>query len=975
MTEGTVSRYPGPRPFQDVDIERAIFKGRDTEIAALWNRILANTLVVVYAKSGAGKTSLLKAGISDHLRSNGCLPVFIRLNDVERELARSVELAVKDTAGRSSVDCSVSDESSLAGFFKTLKLWRGIRLLTPVLMLDQFEELFTKQSSERRDNFIRELAELVHAAAIPGGTPVKIVISIREDHLTRLERLAVEIPQVFHDRFKLDLLAPEGAWRAIEEPAVLEDPKFQTRPFSFTAGTVEQIVRFLCRSGPASGPSTMAAGSSDEEIEPFQLQVICVEAERIALLKQHAAPKQPSAIDYKNDLHGDAGLRRLLASFYEERLRALPKPHSRRALHRFFERGLIENGTRRMLEAGEITRTYGLPPGTLEELANSHLIRSEPRGSRLFYEISHDTLVAPIMQSRRNRRNRMLRSSAGAAVPAILLLALAFFLTVNSDWYQASKSSTRGSELVQKMALSNEGHEDVLFWNLASALYGSEPEWDFKYTTDSSLVAQTWLHVARIFQTKGQDPAKAFQAAQSLAAQAKAVDPYQTALIWAYIAIASEDRRDASLKTMQESAQKLDTNARVQVYAKLAHLFTDNDLPDLALESLQQAIASAKDAPYTVVGSNDLKAMSSVGVYLERKGRWIFDPGSLQIELGIESRTSKNALLFAYAASEFSRAPDIKDASTRAQQSFETALEQLGLVEPEKLRQGKILDAVQSRLEQLKLTETTFTEINIAFKSLSQLAGEDLADSPELAARTWKLAAIPARKLYAPFPQLGNEKALPVVVVGLAQAGKLDEALETIKDLSEVDRLLALIDIADFLYLQPGREAQFENVLNRWESYATGPVPIRVKLQRIVRSGQLDQVESLEETRADPQVLDSSSLLLLKIEALVRTTNDRPFERLKLAERLAEKLPDDQNPWESFRMIGVEYARRGYLREARAVAEKCHREPEELSILSEVLLSYVAVRWPESSRDVAASREFLIQLRPCLQAGSACKKF
>src|SRR5215510_683204 len=52
--------YPGPRPFERG--EQSVFFGRDREIADLLSLIIAHREVLLYAQSGAGKTSLLNAG-------------------------------------------------------------------------------------------------------------------------------------------------------------------------------------------------------------------------------------------------------------------------------------------------------------------------------------------------------------------------------------------------------------------------------------------------------------------------------------------------------------------------------------------------------------------------------------------------------------------------------------------------------------------------------------------------------------------------------------------------------------------------------------------------------------------------------------------------------------------------------------------------------------------------------------------------
>lgn len=71
------------------EIEDAnIFFGRDTATEELHNVILKDRLTVLHAKSGAGKTSLLNAGLSPRLIREGCLPVYARPYEDPREKIR-----------------------------------------------------------------------------------------------------------------------------------------------------------------------------------------------------------------------------------------------------------------------------------------------------------------------------------------------------------------------------------------------------------------------------------------------------------------------------------------------------------------------------------------------------------------------------------------------------------------------------------------------------------------------------------------------------------------------------------------------------------------------------------------------------------------------------------------------------------------------------------------------------------------------
>ena len=54
-------RYPGVKPFATT--EQELFFGRDRDIEDLWNLLWLSKLVVLFGKSGYGKSSLINAGI------------------------------------------------------------------------------------------------------------------------------------------------------------------------------------------------------------------------------------------------------------------------------------------------------------------------------------------------------------------------------------------------------------------------------------------------------------------------------------------------------------------------------------------------------------------------------------------------------------------------------------------------------------------------------------------------------------------------------------------------------------------------------------------------------------------------------------------------------------------------------------------------------------------------------------------------
>ena len=401
------TRYPGAQPFADSTLSRKLFSGRDQEAVALTHQVLANRLVVLFARSGLGKTSLLNAGVVEPLRAQGLLPLTIRFNDVEHGSLAAFYASVRSGCLQQGIEYLAGDDRSLWHFFKTAEFWQGDQLLEPVLILDQFEEIFTLQSEAQRTAFIDQLSYLVRGvrpkpadradgagnAALSDAPPrVKIVLSMREDFLANVEELSDRIPEILDNRFRLLPLTRANAAQAIERPSKVEDPALATQPFRIGEDAKELILDFLQRR--VDGSRSQAAA----QIEPFQLQLICQYLEDS---QQRRTDKSASQVLSAADIGGEARLRRITKSFYRRQLLTVPF-WQRRRVRALCSESLISLGGRRLrLEESEITRLTGVKAATLNLLVERRLLRVEPSDAGAYYELSHDSLVAPVLESRR----------------------------------------------------------------------------------------------------------------------------------------------------------------------------------------------------------------------------------------------------------------------------------------------------------------------------------------------------------------------------------------------------------------------------------------------------------------------------------------------------------------------------------------------------------------------------------------------
>ncbi|HMX41038.1 MAG TPA: hypothetical protein PKD78_11945, partial [Saprospiraceae bacterium] len=87
-------RYPGLKPFERS--QSSVFHGRGEDVKRLSDLILRERVVVLFSKSGIGKTSLLQAGVAPELERQDFVPVFLRSERTEMPLCTTLS----DTLGK-----------------------------------------------------------------------------------------------------------------------------------------------------------------------------------------------------------------------------------------------------------------------------------------------------------------------------------------------------------------------------------------------------------------------------------------------------------------------------------------------------------------------------------------------------------------------------------------------------------------------------------------------------------------------------------------------------------------------------------------------------------------------------------------------------------------------------------------------------------------------------------------------------------
>ena len=204
--------FPGLVPFEESDAW--LFHGRQDEVRVISANLHAARLTVLYGESGAGKSSLLNAGVAAKIRARTEADIkrWGKMNfaavttrtwsgDPIRELTGAVAKAVPGAPGGGNLESVLLAASQQVNG-------------NVLVILDQFEEYFRYLDDGKVDSaFLNQFGALWSR-----DLRVNFLISLREDSLGVLERLKKWIPDPYENRVRLEHLTVTGARAAILEP-------------------------------------------------------------------------------------------------------------------------------------------------------------------------------------------------------------------------------------------------------------------------------------------------------------------------------------------------------------------------------------------------------------------------------------------------------------------------------------------------------------------------------------------------------------------------------------------------------------------------------------------------------------------------------------------------------------------------------------------------------------------------------------
>jgi len=415
--------YKGLVPYGEEDAR--YFFGRDRERRLISAALRASRLTVLYGESGAGKSSVLAAGVAHDLRDDPDYalvlfrdwrddPMFDLLDAVCGRLLNLPGFPMRD----GSLD--VPKLRSKGHFFwgpdapqrpgELLQRWSEATKRALLIVLDQFEEYFQYHPGESGPGTLaEELPRLLSQADLP----VNFLFAVREDALGTLDRFKGAIPNLFDNLLRVEHLTRKAAQEAIVEPLKKFKEDFlagrfsasedhHLHPIEIEEQVAAQVVSEILR----------AQGGEQERVQAPYLQLVMTRWWEREMESDSPAMRL-------NVLYDLGGVKTIVERYLEDTL-AILSPQDKEIVAEVFRYMVTPTGRKIAQTTTDLTKNlhsfFSLRSldGILSGLQGARLLRKvpPPRGSlpdETCYEFAHDVVAKAAFEWRRQfRRTQQL---------------------------------------------------------------------------------------------------------------------------------------------------------------------------------------------------------------------------------------------------------------------------------------------------------------------------------------------------------------------------------------------------------------------------------------------------------------------------------------------------------------------------------------------------------------------------------------
>jgi WD40 repeat protein len=501
------------------------FFGREAERKTIIANLRAARLTLLYAESGVGKSSLLRAGVAARLRgiarqsgergARKFIPVVFSSwqDEPVEDLIRAIEREANAFAVNSG-----AVELPTGNLVAAIDAAHHAVDATFLIILDQFEEYFGYRTArEDPDRLADDLAESILEPPLRAN----FLIAIREDSYARLGDLfAGRKINVYGNYLHLEYLDRAAGRAAIEGPIERfnatrpERERMELEP-ALTQAVLDEVRRGRLVLGQGAQDGVAKPGQSSlltDEIETPFLQLVMT---RLWELES----KEGSRVVRKATLDRLGGAETIVRTHLDAALGGFSSEELEAATDIFHDL-VTPSGAKIAHTASDLEKMTARQPNTiatvLAKLDAARVIRPvepAPRGREQRYEIFHDRLAAPLLDWTALRDNERLRREARAqrrrgntfralAIGSALLLVLAVGLAI---WALRQRDAAhRAADAATSLALASDAQAQLPTrldnsLRLALAAYAISPRPEARSALIAALEAARTQRIRGIF--------------------------------------------------------------------------------------------------------------------------------------------------------------------------------------------------------------------------------------------------------------------------------------------------------------------------------------------------------------------------------------------------------------------------------------------------------------------------------------------
>jgi formylglycine-generating enzyme required for sulfatase activity len=388
MTTTTQTPYKGLAPYEQEDQNN--FFGRQQEKAILLGKILAHKLTLLYAATGVGKTSLLRAAVIPELQDlhhENLDVIYYRNWSIEDPLVAIKTETCKTLRERKKIaaeDLHKLRGETLQQFFEHCQTYASKPF---IVIFDQFEEVFTQYAVRHAlefDHFIEQLVAVMTAEE----QEVHLVLAMREDFLAELSVFRGNVPNLYNNYYRLTKLTPPQAREAIENPV-------KAFGFEYEPELLKNLLRDLVEQESRDPYNLSLTTRLRQFVESPYLQIVCQELWR----KEQDNPTQKLRLKTYQDLGGADQI----VQNYIKNIMAGLTPAQQLLASRAFTLLVTEQGTKMAYPVATLAKMLKVEMAILQpildKLTQSRILRDEKRpGGHFWYELYHDVFTRIIGQ-------------------------------------------------------------------------------------------------------------------------------------------------------------------------------------------------------------------------------------------------------------------------------------------------------------------------------------------------------------------------------------------------------------------------------------------------------------------------------------------------------------------------------------------------------------------------------------------------